>query len=104
MYYQLSRTGASEIKKHHINSSFGGSSAFRFFNGKFIKKTPIQKNIVDLENETNFISTEPDEKTTKMYRLKKSKIRNKILNFFSLNASRKFCAFYSISFPMNLYC
>ena len=39
------------------------------------------------------------EKIKTPYTLRKGKIRNKILNFFNLNASKKFCAFYSISFP-----
>lgn len=102
MFYQLSRLGLAEVRKQNIKSQYGGSSMYKCWNNTvFTKKKPNGKTIIEkMENEA--INTIVKEKTDNNYKLKKSKIRNKILNFFSLNVSKKFCAFYTITFPINI--
>ncbi|AZA74546.1 hypothetical protein EG358_12585 [Chryseobacterium indoltheticum] len=56
--------------------------------------------IEKMENEAK--NATDKEKEIRYYGLRKNKIRNKILNFFSLNKSKKFCAFYTITFPLNI--
>ena len=102
MYYQLSRTGLTEIRKKNINSQFAGSSSFKAWNNKVFKKEKNNKKSIIKKLEEEAQQTEIKEKEIKNYKLKKSKIRNKILNFFSLNDSKKFCAFYTITFPINI--
>lgn len=102
MYYQLSRTGLTEIRKKYINSQFAGSSSLKAWNNQIFKKENNNKKTIIEKSEASAQQTEIKEKEIKNYKLKKSKIRNKILNFFSLNASKKFCAFYTITFPINI--
>ena len=102
MYYQLSRTGLTEIRKKNINSQFAGSSSLKAWNNQVFKKEKNNKKTIIEKLEESAQQTEIKEKEIKNYKLKKSKIRNKILNFFSLNASKKFCAFYTITFPINI--
>lgn len=102
MFYQLSRLGLTEVRKKVINSQFGGSSLFKAWNNKLIKKEkrPSKYGYERLEHEC--MNAKPKEENQRFYSLKKSKIRNKILNFFTLNASKKFCAFYTITFPFGI--
>lgn len=102
MYYQLSRTGLTEIRKKNINSQFAGSSSLKAWNNQVFKKEKNNTKSIIQKLEEDAQQTEIKEKEIKNYKLKKSKIRNKILNFFSLNASKKFCAFYTITFPINI--
>lgn len=102
MYYQLSRTGLTEIRKKNINSQFAGSSSLKAWNNQVFKKEKNNTKSIIQKLEEDAQQTEIKEKEIKNYKLKKSKIRNKILNFFSLNASKKFCAFYTITFPVNI--
>lgn len=46
------------------------------------------------------ISTTEKDKETRTYQLPRSKVKNKIQNFFELSKSKRFIAFYSISFPL----
>lgn len=102
MFYQLSRLGLTEVKKKHISSQFGGSSRFKAWNNNLItKERRVEKSIFQRIEDSN-INAKPKEEIIKAYALKKSKIRNKILNFFMLNASKKFCAFYTITFPFGI--
>lgn len=102
MYYQLSRLGLCVVKSKGHFQQFSGSSKFRCRENNIILKSwGENQNPQKLERLQQRESIVTKEKTRK-YRLKKTKIRNKILNFFSLNASKKFCAFYSISFPHNI--
>lgn len=43
----------------------------------------------------------PEKKTEKLYSINKTKLRSKINSFFHLRTTQKFCAFYTISFPLN---
>ena len=102
MYYQLSRLGMCVVKQKGFRSRMSGSSKF------LCRDTHIfDKSFVIKENEPEEITekvkkVKDDEKPKALYGLRKTKIRNKILNFFSLNKSKKFCAFYSISFPIEI--
>lgn len=102
MYYQLSRLGMCVVKQKGFRSRMSGSSRF------LCRDTHIfDKSFVIKENEPEEITekvkkVKDDEKPKALYGLRKTKIRNKILNFFSLNKSKKFCAFYSISFPVEI--
>ena len=102
MYYQLSRTGLTEIRKKNINSQFAGSSSLKAWNNQVFTKDKNNKKTIIEKLEESAQQTEIKEKEIKNYKLKKSKIRNKILNFFSLNASKKFCAFYTITFTLSI--
>lgn len=99
MIYQLSRLGFSEIRQKNITSQFSGSSTFKAWNNSLIKKDKTPKKTIIEKMEIEAQKVTPTENEKKSYSLRKGKIRNKILNFFNLNASKKFCAFYSISFP-----
>lgn len=58
-----------------------------------------------LKSEMNYIlryrknTNKTSEKTANGYILNKTKVRDKCTAFFELERSRKFCAFYSVSFP-----
>lgn len=102
MYYQLSRLGMCVIKQKGFRSQFAGSSKFMANNNHVFDKKFVIKENVQEDEEFPVKRAKPDEKVKKLYGLRKTKIRNKILNFFNLNASKKFCAFYSISFPVEI--
>lgn len=102
MYYQLSRLGMCVIKQKGFRSQFAGSSKFLANNNHVFDKKFVIKDNVQEEEKRPVKKVKPDEKEKKLYGLRKTKIRNKILNFFNLNASKKFCAFYSISFPVEI--
>lgn len=102
MYYQLSRLGMCCIKQKGYKNGLGGSSKYKYSNGCLIEKNHGVNPVDEKQNKQNVKKTNDEEKEVKYYGLRKSKIRNKILNFFSLNASKKFCAFYSISFPIEI--
>ena len=99
MIYQLSRLGFTEIRQKNINSQFSGSSTYKAWNNSLIRKDKSPKKSIIEKMEVEALKVVQDEKIKTPYSLRKGKIRNKILNFFNLNASKKFCAFYSISFP-----
>jgi len=102
MYYQLSRLGFAEIKQNGYKSQYSGSSKYKCWNNKLIEKQSNSAiNIIEKMEEIAQ-QTEIKQKEIKYYGLRKNKIRNKILNFFSLNKSKKFCAFYTITFPLNI--
>ena len=102
MYYQLSRLGMCVVRQKGFKSQFSGSSKFTCMLNDIRVKTKKEKSTIEEEEETPVERANPDEKVKKLYGLRKTKIRNKILNFFNLNASKKFCAFYSISFPVEI--
>ena len=102
MYYQLSRLGMCVIKQKGFRSQFAGSSKFLANNNHVFDKKFVIKDNDHEEEEIPVKKVKPNEKEKKLYGLRKTKIRNKILNFFNLNASKKFCAFYSISFPVEI--
>ncbi|WP_407478585.1 rolling circle replication-associated protein [Elizabethkingia meningoseptica] len=102
MYYSLSRVGLTHIKKKRINSQFAGSSVLSCWNNNIFKREINNKTDDSIKKQIEKKEPSIKKEKNKNYSLKKSKIRNKLLNFFHLKASEKFCAFYSISFPLNL--
>ncbi|MBT0550815.1 rolling circle replication-associated protein [Riemerella anatipestifer] len=102
MFYQLSRLGLTEIRKKNINSQFGGSSKYKAWDNQIITKEKRGNKTIIQKMEDQAKNAGLKDNSEKLYQLKKSKIRNKILNFFTLNASKKFCAFYTITFPFGI--
>ena len=102
MYYQLSRLGMCVVKQKGFRSQLTGSSIYTANNNNIYPKSFIIKENKAEHEEKPQPKKEKTEEKIKTYKLRKTKIRNKILNFFSLNASKKFCAFYSISFPIEI--
>lgn len=99
MYYQVSRLSVCQIKQKGFKSQFSGSSKFYCMLNEIRPKEKKEKSINKNKEHEPKIIIDEKEKEKRFYKLKKNKIRNKILNFFSLNASKKFCAFYTITFP-----
>lgn len=102
MYYQLSRLGMCAVKQKGFRSKFGGSSKFLCRDMNIFDKKFVIKDNEPEKEEKKVQKINDEEKPKKIYGLRKTKIRNKILNFFNLNKSKKFCAFYSISFPIEI--
>lgn len=106
-----------------IESRFGGSSKYKLIDGELIetggtKKDAKPKYCSTLSIEPDYafessISTEeqyttagrdkqPDEPKETGYRLNKSKVKKKCFALSRLGKSKKFLAFYTISFPVGL--
>lgn len=107
----------------NIPSKFGGSSKYRVIDGELIATADIKKEVktikqrpTAIEPNCDFLTSKEDESQTitdnqpdeqgkakeAVYKLKKSKIRKKCFALSRLDKSRKFLAFYSISFPNGL--
>lgn len=102
MYYQLSRLGLCVVKQKRVPNQLSGSSRFKCGNYKIVEKSHGINPYDENQNKKYKVKKVKQAEKSKSYGLRKTKIRQKILNFFSLNASKKFCAFYSISFPMEI--
>ena len=102
MYYQLSRLGMCVVKQKGFRSRFAGSSKFLCRDNHIFDKSFVIKENETEKDENPVKKVKDKDKPIALYGLRKTKIRNKILNFFSLNKSKKFCAFYSISFPVEI--
>jgi hypothetical protein len=89
---------------------FTGSSKHRLVDGELLikKKNPLQKAKAKKKKEAIFFEEtlqfqqERQEKDKKAYKLNKSKVRKKCNALGRLEKSKKFLAFYSISFPNGL--
>lgn len=102
MYYQLSRLGMCVVKQKGFRTRMSGSSKFLCRDNHIFDKSYVIKDSAPEDVKEKVKKVKSEEKPKTQYGLRKSKIRNKILNFFSLNKSKKFCAFYSISFPVEI--
>lgn len=102
MFYKLSRLGICSVNQKGFRSKYTGSSRFISNNNHIFEKSFVIKNNQQEKEEKEEKREKKSEKKVQLYGLRKTKIRNKILNFFSLNKSKKFCAFYSISFPVEI--
>jgi len=60
----------------------------------------ISNVLIEQKNTSDLLESENNE-TIREYKLNKKKVREKCSAFFGLKKSRKFLAFYSISFPLN---
>lgn len=106
-----------------IESRFGGSSKYSVIDGELIATGDIKKEVKPnnrrpkaVEPNYDFLTNIEDENPTitegqptqkqkaneTVYKLKKSKIRKKCFALSRLQKSKKFLAFYSISFPIGL--
>lgn len=106
-----------------IESRFGGSSKYRIIDDELIKKAKVIKKLKPKDQATKITDTDSDfskdvddeylanigyepliqdrpDKT--VYKLRKSKIKRKCFALSRLEKSKKFLAFYSISFPIGL--
>jgi hypothetical protein len=110
MPYQLSYSSIS-INRRKLVSSLSGSSNKRLIDGELITVKKDQRNRAEqkkISEEIKKIIEELniDEKllkeNRKSYKLNKSKVRKKCQAFSRLEKSKKFLAFYSISFPCGL--
>ena len=110
MNYQISYSSILYTKWPQ-NSMFTGSSKHRLVDGELLtkKRNPYElvkqkKNIKSKIEIEKPVSTEEVKKEEKgrCYKLNKSKVRKKCNAFSRLEKSKKFLAFYSISFPCGL--
>jgi hypothetical protein len=114
MAYQISYSSVS-FNRWPQNSMFTGSSKHRLVDGELltIKRNPKElnkrkrKQKKELSGVLSIVESsevkEPiKEKEKKVYKLNKSKVRKKCNAFSRLEKSKKFLAFYSISFPCGL--
>jgi hypothetical protein len=100
------------LTRYRIQSKFGGSSKYRVLNNELSKKPskrtkPFSPNIgIDSINEIpKDLQADCEmgsEKGVKIYKLNKSKVRKKCHALSRLRKSKKFLAFYTITFPVNL--
>lgn len=131
MYHSISYNSVTKVRLGSKVSELSGSSCFKVSNDQLVRKerkSPAH-NLAVWRNsgiipQNPLLNFEPDypaqpyvpattapsnarcaqcetEPLQREYSLNKSKIRKKISAFFSLSASREFCAFYTITFPMN---
>ena len=106
----------SSISFHNANpeSLFGGSSKYEIINNRLSIKatntkepvqTKIPKNNDNPDEKTNHpihSTCEIDDKPFKAYRLNKSKVRKRCYALSRLEKSKKFLAFYTITYPEGL--
>jgi len=106
-----------------IESKFGGSSKYKVIDGELIATRDIKKEVKPIkqkptaiepnydfltsdEDENPIITdcqpTEPEKIIEKVYKLRKSKVKKNCFALSRLEKSRKFLAFYTISFPVGL--
>ena len=90
------------VKQKGYRSRLAGSPKFLCKDNHIFAKSYVIKENASVKEEKKVKKVKAEEKPKTQYGLRKSKIRNKILNFFNLNKSKKFCAFYSISFPVEI--
>jgi len=110
MSYQISRSSIL-FTRWPQNSLFTGSSKYRLVDGELLtkkrnpnqtaKRKKIKCTVKEIEEPTSTIEMRNDEKK-RSYKLNKSKVRKKCHALSQLPKSKKFLAFYSISFPYGL--
>jgi len=88
--------GSLVITNSKARSMFGGSSRHEIIEGE-LKDKNVNKVRKPIQGELKLI-----EEPKKSYKLNKSKVRKKCYAFSRLEKSKKFLAFYSISFPKSL--
>jgi hypothetical protein len=110
MAYKLSNTSLV-LTDSRAKSKFGGSSRFIENNGIVTDKRDVEKKIelkrkkkVSINHKSKIEQAESQLKEVKKktYKLNKSKVKNKCISLSRLEKSKKFLAFYSISFPQGL--
>jgi hypothetical protein len=96
MPYQLSYSSVL-FTKWPQNSLFTGSSKYRIVDGELLTKNRKNRKQIKKDSEQK-----NEVKKKRKYKLNKSKVRKKCYAFSRLEESKKFFAFYSISFPCGL--
>lgn len=132
MFYSLTNHAITSISGGYARNQFSGSSRYTVENQeikpKNRKQQPITPAYVQWANEplsqcedsrgfwkldlrykdvahshiASDVMGNCETTPEKNYTLNKSKVRKKISAFFLLDSSKKFCAFYTISFPLHL--
>lgn len=110
MYYSVTHSSIREIKNGLAPTTFIGSSSFTANAPDAVlpksrpspqsRKSDVLKPPATAS--ANAAALPAPAAQPRTYKLNKSKIRKKLDAFFQLEASRSFCAFYSISFPASL--
>lgn len=106
-----------------LESKFGGSSKYKVIDGELITAIKVKNEIKQIEQSKKEVEPDynssiikddeylinadlfaiiPEVKKDKVYRLKKSKIKRNCFALSRLEKSKKFLAFYTISFPIGL--
>jgi hypothetical protein len=110
MPYKLSYTSLLYMDRN-IDTMFGGSSKFRVYQGELIDMNALKNKRLSVfekkQSKKQGEVKEPEIQLVKAiikktYRLNKSKVKKKCTAFSRLEKSKKFLAFYSISFPQGL--
>jgi hypothetical protein len=107
MSYQISYTSVLYTKWPQ-NSIFTGSSKHRIVDGELLTinrnnvKKKAKRRTKKVSDETLPVEPSGHERHKIIYKLNKSKVRKKCNAFSRLEKSKKFLAFYSISFPKGL--
>jgi hypothetical protein len=107
MYYSINSTAVRIIKTGDAQTTFTGSAKYTANTPDAItgKKKDRRRLTSDVAAPTPSNTSTPGDAQTaaspskRAYKLNKSKIRQKINAFFNLQATREFCAFYTITFP-----
>ena len=94
--------------KNQIKTRFGGSSKYRVNNGELIeinrkKEKEKRENLSSQTQTGNDASNQTDEELNKKtYKINKSKVKKNCHALSRLEKSKKFLAFYTITFPVGL--
>lgn len=92
-HYLISATGATISNYASIERDLIGSASYDALNGDILQKEKRVKRVI--------INKTPVKRSAN-YSLNKSKLRKKLNSYSYLYQSKRFLAFYSISFPSNL--
>jgi len=107
MYYSISCNSITEVYNREARSTFSGSASYSANSVENITTKKVERSATRRAIPTAALISSGDigsvstvsPPSDRTYRLNKSKVRKKIDAFFHLQATREFCAFYSITFP-----
>jgi hypothetical protein len=110
MYLSVTSNSLRIIKHGTVTSPFSGSSSYQADDSQQVAKKSTRQTVKDdsihsirqSSSEKSPKDDRPAEKTCKSFKLNKSKIRKKMSAFFNLQATREFCAFYTVTFPAGI--
>ena len=110
MYYSITSSCIREIKNGVAPTTFSGSSSFAANNAHFVEKKQTKRPSTPRVIPTAAPSVQPSQaaaplatcRSDRTYKINRPVVRGKINAFFNLQATREFCAFYSISFPCGI--
>ena len=110
MYYSVTSSCIREIHIGEPTVTFSGSSSYsanhpasvekKFASNRASRTITASSLLSDASAAASALN--PDPPAPRLYRLNKSKIRSKMNAFFNLQATREFCAFYTITFPSGI--